>query len=279
MPRRSLTQAMAETNVLTKAREANRARVARARREAVAPREPSQALDAYTATMRTYAKRVEVLVNRLVVDRLPILGSGDPLDVAALESGLRELDVELDKLADRSRRSAYAAAKRASTHARQEAQRVLNVTLPKNDMTEAFRIQTFTDLGVARLRAAGTAQVARIRQAITQHVEGASMRQDILKSLWVSRVRGRMIARDQVYGLHVQSIGAWAQTVGSKKYTWHTRHDERVRYGHQRLDGRVFSWDDPPNTGRQEGNNHPGGAGAPNCRCTAIPVEAIPPKR
>ena len=46
-------------------------------------------------------------------------------------------------------------------------------------------------------------------------------------------------------------------------YVWRTRRDEKVRKTHRMNDGRIFSWDDPPETG------HPGEA--ENCRCEAIP--------
>lgn len=47
------------------------------------------------------------------------------------------------------------------------------------------------------------------------------------------------------------------------RYVWRTRRDEKVRKTHRMNDGRIFSWDDPPETG------HPGEA--ENCRCEAIP--------
>lgn len=47
------------------------------------------------------------------------------------------------------------------------------------------------------------------------------------------------------------------------RYVWRTRRDEKVRKTHRMNDGRIFSWDDRPETG------HPGEA--ENCRCEAIP--------
>ena len=220
--------------------------------------------------MRTYAKRVEALTERLVLSKLPLVGSGDPLDQQALSQGLRTLELELDRLADRSRRSARAAAQRASDHGRRESQRILNVKLPVKSPLAQATVEAFADQGVASLRRAGKQQVSRMRQAIAQHAEGSSMRADILQTLWVSRNRGKTIARDQVHGVFSETIRAWSSAVGSEKFTWHTRRDERVRAGHQALDGRTFFWNAPPNTGRGEGNNLPGQP--VNCRCVAIPV-------
>ncbi len=49
----------------------------------------------------------------------------------------------------------------------------------------------------------------------------------------------------------------------TERYVWRTRHDPKVRSTHRENDGRIFSWDDPPETG------HPGADH--NCRCEAIP--------
>lgn len=47
------------------------------------------------------------------------------------------------------------------------------------------------------------------------------------------------------------------------RYVWRTRHDPKVRPTHRENEGRIFSWDHPPETG------NPGEE--PNCRCEAIP--------
>lgn len=48
-------------------------------------------------------------------------------------------------------------------------------------------------------------------------------------------------------------------------YVWRTRRDGKVRPSHAANDGRIFAWDDAPDTG------HPGEA--PGCRCTAEPYQ------
>ncbi len=269
-PRPSLVERLAATLALGPRRRRAAARVSRAKREAMAPRPPARALEAYASVMRTYAARVEALTEKHVLSALPVLGSGDVLDVAALEAGIVELEAELGVLADRSRRSASAAAKRSSEHARVEAQRVLGVSIPKTDPRAAWAVGDFAEIGVLRLRKAGEAQAAKMRAAIAAHTEGESMRADILQSLWVSRVRSQAIARDQVYGLHAQVLRAWSLAAGSGSFVWHTRHDERVRPGHNALDGKTFLWSAPPDTGGGEGHNLPGSPHG--CRCVAIPA-------
>lgn len=49
----------------------------------------------------------------------------------------------------------------------------------------------------------------------------------------------------------------------AEQYVWRCRNDDRVRATHRANDGRVFSWNDPPDT------SHPGEDY--NCRCEAVP--------
>lgn len=58
---------------------------------------------------------------------------------------------------------------------------------------------------------------------------------------------------------------------GVRRYRWSTANDERVRDSHKHLNGRVFSYDDPPITDRSTGaKNNPGEDF--NCRCLDIPL-------
>jgi SPP1 gp7 family putative phage head morphogenesis protein len=266
--RPTFAERVAQTAQLAPIRQRAQKRLSRAQREALAPTPPAAALAQYSAVMDTYAARVASLVERLVLARLPVVGSGDGLDLVALDRGLEALDVALAELADRSRRSSTAAAKRAAQHARLEAQRILDVSIPKNEPRIPLIVHDFADLGVKRLRLAGQAQVARIRKAIAEHQEGDSLRADIQNALWVSRQRGQMIARDVVHGVQTDLIAGYSLAVGAETYVWCTRRDERVRHGHSVLDGKTFRWDTPPFDGT--GNYKPGQA--PGCRCRALPV-------
>lgn len=51
----------------------------------------------------------------------------------------------------------------------------------------------------------------------------------------------------------------------SERYIWRTAGDDKVRHDHALRDGRVYSWNDPP-----EGDDHPGDDY--NCRCWAEPL-------
>jgi SPP1 gp7 family putative phage head morphogenesis protein len=58
---------------------------------------------------------------------------------------------------------------------------------------------------------------------------------------------------------------------GVTRYTWSTSHDERVRDRHKHLDGKVFSYADPPIVDAATGRRGNPGEDF-NCRCVDIPV-------
>ena len=113
------------------------------------------------------------------------------------------------------------------------------------------------------------------------YLKGSSIR-DIQKAIQetynVSKRKAQLLARDQVSTLNAQLTKAQQTDAGCKKYRWSDSHDSRVRDCHKELNGKIFSWDDPPEmwyetkrgrvyTGRR---CHPGEDYC--CRCVAIPV-------
>lgn len=81
------------------------------------------------------------------------------------------------------------------------------------------------------------------------------------------------IARTEVARANAKITQARAQAVGSQQYIWRNSQDAAVRDSHRiyqgkKLDGMVFSWDNPPTL--DDGmTGHPGTF--PNCRCYAEP--------
>jgi SPP1 gp7 family putative phage head morphogenesis protein len=86
----------------------------------------------------------------------------------------------------------------------------------------------------------------------------------------VAKRRARFIA-DQETSLLVSKFREERyRDLGATEYVWDTSHDEKVRHDHRELDGKTFSWDNPPITNRATGaRNHPGEDF--NCRCVARP--------
>jgi SPP1 gp7 family putative phage head morphogenesis protein len=81
----------------------------------------------------------------------------------------------------------------------------------------------------------------------------------------VTDSRAKLIARDQTSKMN-SSFNRVRQTdLGIERYQWQTAGDERVRETHADNDGKIFSWDDPPEETGNPGDDI-------NCRCVAIPV-------
>lgn len=74
-----------------------------------------------------------------------------------------------------------------------------------------------------------------------------------------------------ILSLNQQIIQEVAEGSGSTHYRWITEGDSRVRPHHNRLDDRVFAWDDPPLGGGTEESDrgHPGSGFG--CRCVPHP--------
>ena len=77
--------------------------------------------------------------------------------------------------------------------------------------------------------------------------------------------RAQLIARDQVNKLNGQLTELRQSELGVKRYIWRTSLDERVRPEHLEKEGKIYSWDDPPEDTGNPGEDI-------NCRCYAEPV-------
>ena len=93
--------------------------------------------------------------------------------------------------------------------------------------------------------------------------------EELRRKFKLSEKRAALIARDQVNKLNGQLTRMRQTNLGIEKYVWRTSRDERVRTKHLEREGKVYSWDDPPDGG------HPGQE--VQCRCYAEPViEGVP---
>ncbi len=93
-------------------------------------------------------------------------------------------------------------------------------------------------------------------------------------SVEVATSRALLIARTETARANASINQARALAVGSGQYRWHNSGDGAVRESHRvyqgkRLQGRIFSWDNPP-TLSDGMTGHPGTF--PNCRCFAEPI-------
>jgi hypothetical protein len=232
---------------------------ARARR--AVPRMPRQIVANTQKTNAVFAGGIDARVEKYVLSQLPILGSGDPLDLEALELGIQRLEYEVEAIATARRKAILTQAKKAIDAARASAKKLLGIDLPEDSYATA---QAMADRSVERLKAAGAAQARLIRRAIREYREGTSMREAIKSTLWLSRLRGRIIAHDEIFNLYRDTFGRSCMLSGSSEGVYVTAKDDRVRATHQANEGKHFPWDRPPSTLREV-----------NCRCMLVPVEVL----
>lgn len=113
----------------------------------------------------------------------------------------------------------------------------------------------------------------KIKEKVYTNYMNGSSTTNIVKELQrqysMDKKHARMIGRDQTAKLNSNITQYQQREAGIQKYKWSTSKDERVRKSHKKLDGKIFSWDNPPETdgGRR---CHPGEDY--QCRCCAIPV-------
>lgn len=104
------------------------------------------------------------------------------------------------------------------------------------------------------------------------YMEGRSTT-DIVKEIrrqyGVDKRRARLIARDQTAKLNANITKSQQQDAGVSKYKWSSSRDRRVRKSHRELDGKIFSWDSPPET---DGGRHCHPGEDYQCRCCALPI-------
>lgn len=102
----------------------------------------------------------------------------------------------------------------------------------------------------------------------------AELQKQLGLSTEVATSRAQLIAITETARANAAINQSRAMSVGSKQYRWHNSGDGAVRHSHKMykgkpLQGRIFSWDDPP-TLDDGTKGHPGTF--PRCRCFAEPV-------
>lgn len=144
-------------------------------------------------------------------------------------------------------------------------------------------LRRWVDENVLKIKSIPNETLGEMQQIILNgYRQGASITQitkQIQEQYKLSRRKAQLLARDQVSTLNSQITKMQQEDAGCKKYRWSDSRDSRVRDCHRSLNGKVFSWDDPPEmwydtksrgrvyTGRR---CHPGEDYC--CRCVAIPV-------
>ena len=120
---------------------------------------------------------------------------------------------------------------------------------------------------------------AVVREGFKNGLTSKALRDKILEDYNVSESRAEFWARDQVAKLNAQITEEQHRAAGVTKYRWSSSKDSRVRDCHRFYDGKIFSYDKPPEqwyVTKSRGIVHTGHYANPgmyfNCRCVAIPV-------
>lgn len=93
----------------------------------------------------------------------------------------------------------------------------------------------------------------------------------------VSKRKATFLATQETSLLTAKFRMERAKNVGSTRYVWHTRNDQRVRDDHAELDGTTQFWDQPPVVNKAKGKHANPGEDY-GCRCWASPVIELPKK-
>lgn len=169
---------------------------------------------------------------------------------------------------------------------KREVRETLGIDLFSDYYNGAFyeqAIRRWIDENVLMIKSIPTETLGEMRQIILNGYRRGETMTSIAKQIQeqykLSRRKAQLLARDQVSTLNSQITKLQHEDAGCTKYRWSTSRDSRVRPCHKALDGKVISWDDPPemwydtksrgrvSTGRR---CHPGEDYC--CRCVAIPV-------
>ena len=136
----------------------------------------------------------------------------------------------------------------------------------RKDYTESvhLEINSLSQEATERLR-------YRVEDAVGQGMRAEDLRGVLMSEHGVMANRAKFIARQET-GLFVAKYRQVRyEDAGINRYQWSTSADDRVRKDHRDLNGRIFSFDNPPITDQATGaRNNPGEDFG--CRCVALPV-------
>lgn len=276
MARRSVLEALLLRR--KKARAAH-SRQSLARVRAKAQREPKAAQLAYLKLARKFVAKFQALVEARV---LPLVQDDTS---PRYREATSSVSIALEEWIDGPEYTGELAQIFASVdeHGRKEMSKVTNVDF-KGTGFEAQR-RTWVKSNVNLIKSVSFEQLEAMRQMVEASVTGQlrveNLRAELMQRFDMTKARASLIARDQTLKLNSQLAQARATSIGVRTYTWITSRDERVRgrpggkwaksqSNHWALDGKVFSYADPPVTNPKTGaRNHPGGDY--QCRCVAVP--------
>lgn len=128
-------------------------------------------------------------------------------------------------------------------------------------------------------------EIIKLREQIQENVYSGNRYENLIKTIQdsynVSENKARFLARQETKLLTAEIKKTRSVTSGSPGYIWKCvagTKDHPVRPDHKRLDGKYFTWDDPPVTNLRTGAKNSPGQDY-NCRCRAQIVFREPAKK
>lgn len=221
------------------------------------------------AAFRRHLNSVADQIGRLVKGFAP---NGVVRDLPGLEAALKKYADVIAPWARIVTGSMHADVSRRDAAAWEELSREMGRTLwreiksaPTGLMLREALAEQVTLISSLPLEAAKRVHELTVEALTSTASRAAEVAKEILRSGQVSKSRAMLIARTETSrtaSLLVQSRAEW---VGSTHYVWRTVGDSDVRPSHQRLNGKVFPWSDPPVSEDSGERSHPGQIY--NCRC------------
>lgn len=149
----------------------------------------------------------------------------------------------------------------------------LGVDVLIRDRRLAAQMEGFVANNVSLIRGLTEEFAIKVEKSAMQAVQAGRLYTDYAKTLRdqfdFPEERATLIARDQIGKFYGQCNATRQRELGINHYTWRTSEDERVRDLHDDLNGKVFSFDDPPESGTNGERLNPGEPIL--CRCEAEP--------
>lgn len=167
--------------------------------------------------------------------------------------------------------------KKTADFQKQQLQRQLSVALgvqvPIMDTHLEAKVSAFTAENVGLIQSIPQQSLQQVEQVVLRGLSAGDraedLAEDIQKRFDVSESRALLIANDQTLKFFSSLNETRQRDLGITGFTWATSNDERTCDECGPLDGKRFTWDDPPAVG-MPGQAHP------NCRCSADPdVEGL----
>ncbi|CAD90808.1 minor capsid protein [Aggregatibacter actinomycetemcomitans] len=123
----------------------------------------------------------------------------------------------------------------------------------RNSPNIAEKVNALTIDNVQLITNISSQYLDKVKSAVTRAMVSGSLNKDLAAQIKAigqkTEKRAAFIARDQSSKLNAALTQARHEDLGVKKYMWSTAGDERVRDSHEELDGKVFSYDKPPEVG------------------------------